>query len=176
MIVAAWHCASFSLCRQAEAVGAEHFHCRFRALRWKSYVRRRPLLLARVDERGRGLSSPAAAAAVRYCPDGPRGPAGCGRSGAGAGSTGRGTTPGSTSLPRREREIERDRRRAAPLAAQERRGFAPTMPVVHFLSAASCVPAASIGLLHLIGGERISGFLNPRKDRSRRVLRESLFF
>merc|ERR1719506_2316510 len=75
------------------------------------------------------------------------------------------------SSPEREREIERERRRAAPLAAQERRGFAPTMPVVHFLSAASCVPAASIGLLHLIGGERISGFLNPRKDRSRRVLR-----
>lgn len=51
IIVAAWHYASFSLCWQAEAVGAEHFHCRFRALRWKSYVRRRPLLLARVDER-----------------------------------------------------------------------------------------------------------------------------
>jgi len=51
IIVAAWHYASFSLFRQAEAVGAEHFHCRFRALRWKSYVRRRPLLLARVDER-----------------------------------------------------------------------------------------------------------------------------
>lgn len=57
MIVAAWHCASFSLCRQAEAVGAEHFHCRFRALRWKSYVRRRPLLLARVDERPRAFFS-----------------------------------------------------------------------------------------------------------------------
>lgn len=145
MIVAAWHCASFSLCRQAEAVGAEHFHCRFRALRWKSYVRRRPLLLARVDERPCFFLPLQRRRTVRLL------------------------FPG-------ERERERERRRAAPLAAQERRGFAPTMPVVHFLSAASCVPAASIGLLHLIGGERISGFLNPRKDRSRRVLRESLFF
>jgi hypothetical protein len=165
MIVAAWHCASFSLCRQAEAVGAEHFHCRFRALRWKSYVRRRPLLLARVDERPcfflplqrRRFGIARTARAAR--------PAAAGQ----APVRVRLLFPG-------ERERERERRRAAPLAAQERRGFAPTMPVVHFLSAASCVPAASIGLLHLIGGERISGFLNPRKDRSRRVLRESLFF